>query len=235
MYRVGICDDAESVCASLEEMVLRFSRDNEVHIETEIWHTGEKLYDHLKDGGEIDILFLDIELYEMSGIEVGGFIRSSLEDRRMQIVYISGKASHALELFQTQPMDFLIKPVTQEQIDRCLRLALKLIVRNNKRFTYRNGKEYFYVSYGEILYFASEGRKVKIITDHGEREFYGKLKEVLKELPEQFLVIHKSFAVNRERVFRYTYESVEFPDGTVLSISKIYRKQVRELLTRKER
>lgn len=46
MYRVGICDDAESVCASLKEMVLRFARDNGVHIETEMWHTGEMLYDH---------------------------------------------------------------------------------------------------------------------------------------------------------------------------------------------
>lgn len=235
MYRIGICDDAESVCDSLKEMVLWFARSNNVHIETEIWHTGEDLCDYLKGGEPIDILFLDIVLFQMSGVEVGDFIRNYLEDRRMQIVYISEKSSYALELFRTQPMEFLVKPILQEQIDRCLELALKLIRKNREKFVYQNGKDCFYVPCGDILYFTSEGRKVSIITSHGTREFNGKLKDVLKELPEQFLVIHKSYIVNRERVFRYTYECVEFSDGTILPISKAHRKQVRETLRKGER
>ncbi len=63
---------------------------------------------------EYDILFLDIELFRMTGIEAGDFIRNRLEDRSMQIIYISGKSSYARELFKTQPMDFLVKPITQQ-------------------------------------------------------------------------------------------------------------------------
>lgn len=235
MYRIGICDDAESVCVSLKEMIVKFAGSNNIHVETEIWHTGEDLCDYLKGGEPIDILFLDIVLFQMSGVEAGDFIRNCLEDRKMQIVYISEKSSYALDLFRTQPMEFLVKPILQEQIDRCLELALKLIGRNREKFAWRNGKDNFYVSCGDILYFVSEGRKVSIITSHGTREFNGKLKDVLKELPEQFLVIHKSYIVNRERVFRYTYECVEFPDGTILPISKAHRKQVRETLGKGER
>lgn len=235
MYRIGICDDAESVCDSLKEMVLWFARSNNVHIETEIWHTGEDLCDYLKGGEPIDILFLDIVLFQMSGVEAGDFIRNYLEDRRMQIVYISEKSSYALDLFRTQPMEFLVKPIRQEQIDRCLELALKLIGRNREKFAYQNGKDCFYVPCGDILYFTSEGRKVKIITNHGVREFNGKLNDVMKELSEQFLVIHKSYIVNREKVFRFTYECVEFSDGTILPISKAHRKQVRETLGKGER
>ena len=63
---------------------------------------------------EYDILFLDIELFRMTGIEAGDFIRNRLEDRSMQIIYISGKSSYARELFKTQPMDFLVKPITKQ-------------------------------------------------------------------------------------------------------------------------
>lgn len=228
MYRVGICDDAESVCASLKEMILQFARSGNAHIETEIWYTGEELCHYLKKEGQIDILFLDIVLFEMSGVEVGDFIRNYLEDRKMQIVYISEKSSYALELFRTQPMEFLVKPILQEQIDRCLKLALKLIRKDREKFAWQNGKDCFYVPCGDILYFTSEGRKVKIITNYGVMEFYGKLNDVMKELSEQFMVIHKSYIVNREKVFRFTYECVEFSDGTILPISKAHRKQVRE-------
>ena len=48
--------------------------------------------------------------------------------------------------------------------------------------------------------FTSEGRKVKIYTNHGVMEFYGKLNDVMKELSEQFLVIHKSYTPKFRRL-----------------------------------
>lgn len=65
-------------------------------------------------------------------------------------------------------------------------------------------------------------------------EFYGKLKEVAECLPEEFIVIHQSYIVNREYVFRYTYEMVELVDGTILTISLANRKQVRDRILREE-
>ena len=99
MYRIGICDNAESVCVSLKEMILQFAHANHVQMETMIWHTGEELY---------------IVLFEMSGIEAGDYIRNYLDNKQVQIVYISENSSYALELFQTQPLNFLIKPIVQE-------------------------------------------------------------------------------------------------------------------------
>ncbi len=234
MYRVGICDDAKGVCAALEKMILQFAGQNNLDIETEIWYTGEGLCDDLEKNICIDLLFLDIELFQMSGTDVGYFIRNCLGNREMQIVYISGKSSYACELFRTQPMEFMVKPITQEQVNHCLELAIKLIGRGRKRFVFQSGKDYFYIPYGEILYFISEGRKIKIMTDNGEKEFYGKLRDVYKELPQYFLVIHKSYVVNSERVYRYAYESLELSNGTILPISKAHRKQVREKILRED-
>lgn len=228
MYHIGICDDGKNICAFLEEEILRYTEENGILAEIKVWYTGEGLCDYLRQGGHIDILFLDIELEALSGLEAGDFIRNGLEERCMQIIYISGNASYAHKLFQTQPMDFLVKPIGRDRVDETLSLAMKILGKNTNKFEFQCGRDYYYLPFGEIMYFVSEGRKIRIITPGGEREFYGKLMDVTKGLPPEFVAIHKSYTVNREYILRYTYESVELTDGTELTISKANRKLVRE-------
>jgi len=232
MIIVGICDDGVNICADLEEMVLQYAGKNKIQIDTKVYYSGEELCDDIKKGYHLDILFLDIELYEQNGMQVGDYIRNGIEDRMMQIIYISGSSSYAQELFKTQPMDFLIKPITMKQMEDSLHLAIKLIEKNKGRFEYHNGKEHHFISYGDIIYFESKGRKMKVVSFHAEQEFYGKIKELEKALSKDFIMIHQSYVINRMRVRRYTYEMVEMDDGAMLPISKAYRKQVRERLLR---
>ncbi len=83
-----------------------------------------------------------------------------------------------------------------------------------------------------ILYFSSEGRKIKIYTTYGEKVFYGKLRDVFQGISDRFLSIHNSYIVNPEYVIHYSYDKVELTDGTVLPISKANRKQIRERILR---
>lgn len=230
MYKIGICDDGINICSYMEDVILGYARKVNISVDVETWNTGENLKKYLEMGNNLDILFLDIELFEITGIEVGDYIRNHLENRSMQIIYISGKASYAHRLFKTQPMDFLVKPIGQEQIESALELAIKLSAQKTAKFEFQIGKEYYYLAYDKIMYFASTGRIVKIVTPDKEWEFYGKLKEIQKRLPKEFLSIHKSFIINTEYVWRYTYEMVQLTDETKLAISRAHRKQVREQL-----
>lgn len=232
MYNIGICDDGKNTCAALEEMVLSYAQQKKIKMDTRVWYTGEELCQYLEQGGHLDILFLDIELFEVTGIEVGDFIRNKMEDRGMQIVYISGKSSYAQKLFKTQPLDFLVKPITRQQIEDALGLGVKLLEKNAQKFEFQNGKDHYYIAYGEILFFESEGRKIKVVTLDAEKEFYGGIRDLEKKLPREFFTIHQSYVINKVHVVRYTYEMVEMDNGMMLSISKAYRKQVRERLLR---
>ena len=232
MFYIGICDDGEAFCDVMATMLRHHARENGIEIEIERWYSGESLRDDLADGCRLDVLFLDIELFELSGIEVGAYIRNRLDNRQVQIVYISGKAAYAQQLFKTQPLDFLVKPISQEQISEVMDMALRLIKRQNKRLEFQHGQERFFIPMGDIFYLKSEGRKIKVITEKAAYEFYGRLREVAKQLSEDFIMIHQSYMVNRVHVFRYSYEAVELEDGTVLAISQSKRKAVRELLLR---
>lgn len=230
MYNIGICDDGENICTFIEETILRYAKENRIEVETEVWYTGKGLCNYLTQGNHLDILFLDIELWEMTGIDVGNFIRNNLEDRGMQIIYISGKSSYAQQLFKTQPLDFLVKPIEQAQIIDVLELAVKLLGTKAEKFEFQVGKAYYYIPYEKIMYFCSSGRKIRICMPDGEEEFYGRLRDVMSRLPGEFVVIHKSYVVNKQYIVRYTYDMVELTNGTILTISKANRKQVREYI-----
>lgn len=234
MYRIGVCDDGENVCTSIENMLLQYAEEKNLQVDTNVWYSGESLRDYLASGGWLDLLFLDIELFQMTGIEVGGYIRNRLDNMSLQIVYISGKASYAQQLFKTQPLDFLVKPILQEQIGEVMDMALKIIKKRNDRFEFQQGKERYYVPMGDIVYMVSERRKIKVVTTKAAFEYYGKLKEAAQCLSEDFIRIHQSYIVNKDYVFRYTYETVELMDGTVLTISPANRKRVRDKLLRED-
>lgn len=229
MYYVGICDDSIEVCNYIAEAVQNIPDEN-VKSSIQTCYSGEELCNYLEDGKPLDILFLDIELIELTGIEVGEFIRNRLDDHRMQIIFISGKTSYARELFQVQPTEFLVKPFSDKQVVDVFLLAVRLLQKRSGKFKFQNHKDYYYLPYEEIISFSSEGRQVKISTLEDEYRFYGKLKNILEDLPENFFVIHKSYIVNEDFVKKYTYESVELMNGMTFPISKPYRKSVRTRL-----
>lgn len=234
MYNIGICDDDKVFCAGLEEMVHSAAGELNQKIETEVWYSGESIMRDLEKLPCPDILFLDIELYEKSGIDVGKYIRNG-DDYMTHIVYVSSRQEYAMQLFRLQPLDFLIKPVSKEQVKEVLERSLKQRARSKALFEYQKGSVFYQIPCGDILYFMSSDKKISMIAKDGADEFYGKLKDVAEKLPACFLVIHQSYIINSEYVAAYTYESVKMQDGILLNISKPYRKAVRSRITELEK
>jgi DNA-binding LytR/AlgR family response regulator len=142
MFTVAICDDEKCTCSELEKIVLSYAKRHNISISVEIFYSGEGLCAFLKNHA-IDLVFLDIELESMNGVEVGRFLRQGLKNDLTQIVYISSKESYAMELFKVRPMYFLLNDcmsvlykqeienqIIEEQMNSC-RHQLKLIERSN--------------------------------------------------------------------------------------------------------
>lgn len=55
MYNIGICDDGENICASVENMLLKYAEKKAVQVDVQVWYTGEKLRDYLARGNHLDI------------------------------------------------------------------------------------------------------------------------------------------------------------------------------------
>ena len=236
MLRIAICDDDKQLCIKLKSMLNEISENTDELYEVSVFHRGEVLCDFLADGNRFNLIFLDIELCEINGVEVGRKIREDLNDQLTQIVYISAKDSYAMELFDIRPLNFLIKPLTLDKIESVLKTAKKVLGSGNQYYEYKIGNVNFNVLISDILYFESSGRKVKIVLkDDKVNEYYGKLSEVEEKLNNSdFFSIHKSYLINYNHVIEYTYEYVKMSNNDVLAISQNNRKAVREKLLQKK-
>lgn len=229
MYRIGICDDEMEFCTEIEEFVQKYAEKEKITVETEVFTSGEDFFEVMSDEKTFDLLFLDIELGGIDGVEVGRRLREKVENEAMQIVYVSSKESYAMQLFQIRPFDFLTKPVTMDKITRVLSEYKRLFIDRNIFFTYNVGKSTYRISENDILYFQCEGKKIHVITTKDNREYYGKMADVEKQISmNKFCVVHKSYIVNINYVSEFCPNEVVMCNEVRIPISQSMRKKVRE-------
>lgn len=231
MYRVAICDDEVGTCTQVETVIMEYAQREGFQTETEVFCSGESLKRKLMEGSHYNIIFLDINLPGVSGVEIGEIIRQKMKDEMTHIVYISQQAGYAMELFKVRPLDFLIKPVSKEKIESALQISRKLNSQNSQVFAFQLGKQEFFLPYYEILYFLNEGKKIKVVCKNPKNNasYYGAMKDLEKNLPSRrFWEIHKSYVINSGYVIRFAADEVEMVNGDILPISQKHRKAVKE-------
>ncbi len=227
--KIAICDDEIGVCTKLEEIVSRVLSDSQIVYMIDVFYSGEGLIAGLKRES-YNLIFLDIELTGINGVETGAYIRDVLGNEQVQISYVSGKEFYAMELFAIRPINFLIKPLTYEKVKQVIEKYIKVEGIAPVYFKYKKGVDLASIPLSDILYFTSEGRKIQITTLHGEEFFYGKMDDVYTSIKNQkFLFIHRSIIVNYRYIKNLKYEKVEMIDGTEFTISQKRRRAIREI------
>jgi len=229
MYQIGICDDNQAVVDNLIKIIEEYARLECEKITIYPFTSGEALLLHLNSEKEskLDLIFLDIDLKSINGVDIGIKIREEDKNEMTQLVFISGDANFAMSLFKVRPLDFLIKPIDKEMVFKRIKLAMA-INQIKPEFTFNINKTVYRRKVEDILYFESIGRQIKITTSQEAFLFYGKLKEILERLESYgFFLVHKSILVNYRHVITFSYDYVEMSDHRILNISNNRKKAVR--------
>lgn len=226
MFKIAICDDDRKFCSQLEAMILNYYNSSDIEIE--IFETGENLYEGLTNNKLYDLIFLDIEMLGINGVETGLKIRNELQNETAQIVYVSWKEDYYKLLFEVRSNNFLLKPIVQENVIGEIEKAKRLSDKFNKSFIYKKSFNTYKVFIKNIIYFESKDKKIRIVTVSGEDFFYDRLEHIMDTLHElTFYKIHKSFYVNLSHVMIFKYDELQMTNGETLSISQSKRKEVR--------
>lgn len=231
MYHIAICDDDKVIGAELERIILNFSRKYGISIEVDVYFDGTTLVQQMEQGDYYDLIFLDIEMKNQSGIEVGTWMRETKHNDATHIIYISAYPSYALKLFKIRPFDFLIKPFREDDVIVDLEKSLKLSKCEGQVFSWKKGRETHKALLRDIFYFCSRNKEVEIHTKDGVERFYGSLEKVASGLTEwRFFYCHQSFLINYNQVAEFKYDRLIMKNGEVIGISQTKRKQVRAML-----
>ena len=232
MLRIGICDDEELITKRLMRILYSLEKNQSENYDIEVYTDSVKLSEKLSAGKRYDLIFLDIMMPVKSGVEVGKIIRNDLKDNITQIVFISSENKYAMDLFEIRPMNFLIKPFDENDIEKIMKTAAELINTNKHILVLEARKELLRIPVSEIRYIESSGRYIIVHDSGGEYKLKGKLNDIYERVKGfGFLFIHKSYIVNSSYVSIYKYDAVQMTDGTILSISQKYRKLMKSCLT----
>lgn len=237
MINIAIFDDDVAMTATIEKMLYVIAKEQNIKISSAVFFDGSTLVANIRQGVCYDLIYLDIEMHNVNGINAAELIRNM--EIPALIIYVSSYEKYLKELFSTEPFRFLSKPIIPEDFQAAFMAAYKRIRRKPEYFTFTYNKEYVKVLLDRIYFFESSNRIIHIHmaddakddnTDETLNRFYGKMSDVERQLSEsngRFIRIHQSYLVNFDYIRQMNFSGVTMSDGTQLQISEDRQKEVR--------
>lgn len=177
-----------------------------------------------------DIIFLDIEMPEIDGIEVCRRIREIMPDS--MVVFISGREELVFQTFEVQPYRFIKKKDFQEMLPALTEAVIEKWKQDKGtllRLEEAGSGDLYSFSLSQILYIEAQRKDCLIVTTTGSFTFRCKFMDLEKKLtPYFFIKIHRSYLVNCRHIFMIGKNDVTLTDSTNLPISRGKTDEVRQ-------
>ncbi len=234
MLRIGICDDSADARDALRIQLEKILNEEKEQIVYE-FSTGAGAVHWLQNHpGEIDLLFLDVEMAGTNGMAAAEAVRGF--DTELIIVFVTGYSDYVFDGYKVNALDYIIKPAKSERLLEVLRrVRAQLDKRKNDVYVFKNADGIFRLPIAAICYFYSDKRKVVLVCEEKEYSFYAKLDEVEQQLSENFVRIHQRYLVNPNQVVQIGTDSVTVGTGSsfrTLPVSRALKEEALKRLAR---
>ena len=188
-----------------------------------------------------DILFLDIQMPQMNGLETARKLRQ--RDKSLVIIFVTATADHVFEAFDVGAFHYLVKPFTDLKFTEVLKNARKQILDRKAMVSVQSAVipqkpgilittsgKHFTVHLEDIIYAEVYNRKIIIHTLDSDIEYYGKMKELEKQAGENFFRPHRAYLVNFRYITKYDAATIYLKKGQALMSKQKYSQFVRQYL-----
>ena len=171
---------------------------------------------------EADLVFLDIQMPELSGINF-----MEIAGNKLKYILTTAYAEYALQGYEHNVVDYLLKPIS---FDRFYKSTVKV----QERFSFHEAKKdssffvkssgrHYRISFDEILYIESIKDYVNIQTENNEHIIPETLKSLENQLPENFVRVHKSFILNINKILKIKGKYVLLISGKEIPVGETYK------------
>ncbi|MBO5424341.1 MAG: response regulator transcription factor [Lachnospiraceae bacterium] len=218
--KIAVCDDDRTT----REQIASLIRKQEPDAEVITFEAGE---DMIKSQDNFEVSFLDVEMKEISGIDVAKHIREEQEKRGREkniIIFITGYREYMEDAFDVNAFHYLIKPVDERKFNTVFGRALKEVSARTKQeklsVIIKHDGMQKKVMLKDIYYIESNNKKVVFHTKDGNIDTYGKMDEWENELGDSFYRCHRGYLVNLEKITAYNVDTIDIINGDSLILAQ---------------
>ncbi|MCI8623078.1 MAG: response regulator transcription factor [Provencibacterium sp.] len=223
--KIAICEDeweqARIIDGYLQELKAQYAG-----IVVKIFPSGEELLGAYRSPRDFDMVYMDIRLKDMDGLETARLLRD--RDPDCILVFISSYPEYVFQTFPLSAFHFILKPVQRLPFFEVFERAAAVYRRQHCRYVVKWNGDVTVLEVGEIVYIEGYRRHVIVYTRGGQvYRSVGKLNQEEERLRDYgFLRIHQGFLVNMQYIRSICDRSLELMNGTAIDISVRKKKSV---------
>ena len=222
MIHIAVCDDEKYMSDAIRTMAYDFFRRK--NMETVIWQFsgGKEL---LESDKTIDILFLDIQMKDMDGMETARILRG----RKFKgfLIFITVLKEMVFDSFQVQAYDYLVKPIEKKQFEKTMEpLFLSMQDASEANLLIQKGYESSIIPFDDIVFCEIIDRKVYLHLASSETiDYYDRIENLESKLDSRFFRCHRSFLINLKYLKSYKNQTAYMENGTEIPVSRLRSKE----------
>lgn len=230
MYRVLIVEDEAEEYRRLGDLIRRYGDIHHEQFQL-TWHSSAM--EALSDKSHYDLVFLDIDLPGINGMEAAGLLR--IYNETVPIIFVTNLAKYAVKGYEVGAMGFIVKPATYGGLSMNLDRALRAIAQSAHRTIMVPTEDGVrVVPFSQIIYVEVSGHRLTYHLDGEEepleaRGSLGQLEEDLREAP--LVRVAKSCVANMDKIELIRGSELKMSNGDVLRISRSKKREVVETVT----
>lgn len=228
--RIAVCDNDEKIQDWMKQTIKRYFQNKNRQSEVFCFGSGEAL---LKAENHFDVIFLDIEMENLNGMETAAEIRKT--DTDVEIIILSGYAKYKSIAYDFHVFHYLDKPVHEEKIFHVLN-ELERYHENKQEadyLTFRSGQNILKLKKNDILYIEHIQRVTWLFTRDEAYAINSTIIELNERLESRdFYQPHRSYLVNLNHVSKYTALSITLDDKkeTLIPVSQLKSKEFKKIM-----
>ena len=231
MIKIAICDDEKTVIDEIKKLVNEsFAQEDECEIIN--FDNSKEFSLYYSKKNKADIIFMDIEIDDMSGLDLINKVR--VFDDNVIVIFVTSHNTHVTEAFRLGAFQYISKPIVGKLFHRELRRAILSMNKHRKILRIEWQGEDKFIDIQDILYIESLNKKIAIyMEDNNVYEMTKQLSTICKELADyNFGQSHRSYIINLSKVFSVNANEVKLNNGTTVQVGRKFREEFKTKLNK---
>ena len=229
MYQIAICDDEERILYDIQKKIENCFISQGIEAEYFCVTDSEKMLEHIKKE-TVDVLFLDIDMPRISGMEIASYLKENRPE--LLFVFVTGQEALVYQSFAYRPFGFVRKTHLDAELEELVIRIKRELGEKRQELTITKGQELIRIAKREIIYVESEGNYLNLCTKREMLKVRDTMTNMENELKDSgFVRCHKGYLVNVHLIEKMKGAQIELRGVTqnhIVPIGRSYEKDVKK-------